>query len=122
MLSTHMRLCDSMSANDQIILEVKHLKQYFPIRTGLLQRVVGQVKAVDDISFFVRERETLGLVGESGCGKTTAGRTILRLYDPTEGEIWFRKANGELVNLTSLSARELKALRREIRMIFQDPF
>jgi oligopeptide/dipeptide ABC transporter ATP-binding protein len=104
------------------ILEVKNLKQYFPIRRGLLQRVVGHVRAVDDVSFFVRERETLGLVGESGCGKTTAGRTILRLYDPTAGEIWFRKADGTRVDLATLSAHEMKAMRREIRMIFQDPF
>src|SRR5262249_41271863 len=104
------------------ILEVKNLKQYFPIRRGLLQRVVGQVRAVDDVSFFVRERETLGLVGESGCGKTTAGRSILRLYDPTGGQIWFRRTDGTRVDLAALSGQEMKAMRREIRMIFQDPF
>ncbi len=104
------------------ILDVRDLRQWFPIRTGLLQRVSGYIKAVDGVSFTVRENEVLGLVGESGCGKTTAGRTILRLYDPTGGEVWYQKANGELVDIASLHADEVKPLRRELRMIFQDPF
>ena len=81
---------------DNILLEVKDLKLYFPIYRGLFQRLVGHVKAVDGISFSVKEREVLGLVGESGCGKTTAGRTILRLYDPTAGEIHYRDKNGRV--------------------------
>jgi oligopeptide/dipeptide ABC transporter ATP-binding protein len=113
---------DNTGNTDNPLLEVKNLKQYFPIRQGLLQRVVGDVKAVDDVSFALRERETLGLVGESGCGKTTTGRAILRLYDPTAGEIWFRRASGERVNVAGLSQHEMKPLRREMRMIFQDPF
>ena len=112
---------DEMSNNNNI-LEVRNLKMYFPIYRGLLQRVAGHVKAVDGVSFSLREREVLGLVGESGCGKTTVGRTILRLYDPTSGEIRFRKQTGEWVDVAKISLREMKPLRREMRMVFQDPF
>lgn len=107
---------------ENILLEVKDLKQHFPIRQGFLQRVVGHVKAVDGVSFSLREGEVLGLVGESGCGKTTTGRAILRLYDPTAGEVWFRTEDGERVDVASISQQEMKPLRREMRMIFQDPF
>ncbi|MBI1877578.1 MAG: ABC transporter ATP-binding protein [Chloroflexi bacterium] len=112
-----------MQANeDHVILKVKDLKQHFPIHQGFLQRVVGHIKAVDGVSFFISEEEILGLVGESGCGKTTLGRTILRLYDPTAGEIWFRQHTGEWLDISQISQREMKPLRREMRMIFQDPF
>jgi oligopeptide/dipeptide ABC transporter ATP-binding protein len=111
-----------MYANDNIILEVKELKQHFPIHQGFLQRVVGHVKAVDGVNFFLREQEVLGLVGESGCGKTTTGRSILRLYDPTDGEIWFRKEDGQRIEISKISQRDMKPIRREMRMIFQDPF
>ncbi len=107
---------------DDILLEVKDLKLYFPIYRGLIQRIVGHVKAVDGVSFFLREREVLGLVGESGCGKTTVGRTVLRLYDPTAGEIRYRNRSGEWIDIARISQREMKPLRREMRMIFQDPF
>jgi oligopeptide/dipeptide ABC transporter ATP-binding protein len=95
---------------------------HFPIRQGFLQRVVGQVKAVDGVSFQLREKEVLGLVGESGCGKTTVGRTLLRLYDPTSGEIRYRSKSGEWIDIAKISQSAMKPLRQEMRMIFQDPF
>jgi oligopeptide transport system ATP-binding protein len=98
------------------ILEIKNIKKYFPIKKGLLLREVGQVKAVDDVSFFVRQGETLGLVGESGCGKSTLGRTIIRLYEPTAGSIEFKKQNFQKV-----SGQKLRNMRRDMQMIFQDP-
>ena len=107
---------------DGTILEVRNLTKYFPIKRGLLKREVGSVKAVDDVSFNIREGETLGLVGESGCGKTTSSRCILRAIEPTSGEIMFRTANGDEVNLATLPNRELRPLRREMQMVFQDPF
>ena len=109
-------------AVDNLILKVKDLKMHFPLRQGMLQRVAGTIKAVDGVSFELREREVMGLVGESGCGKTTVGRTILRLYDPTDGEVLFHRANGDWVDVAKLDRREMKALRQEMRMIFQDPF
>ncbi len=108
-------------SNENVLLEVKDLKMHFPITKGFLGRTVGHVRAVDGVSFFVREGETLGLVGESGCGKTTTGRCILRAYDPTGGQILYRRRDGTEADLTTLSRRELKPYRREIRMIFQDP-
>lgn len=99
-----------------ILLEVKNLKTWFPVRRGLLQRTVGNVKAVDDVSFFVRRGETLGLVGESGCGKTTVGRTILRLIPNSGGEVHF---DGK--DVLAAGALDLRKLRREMQIIFQDP-
>ncbi|MFW5713974.1 MAG: ABC transporter ATP-binding protein [Brevefilum sp.] len=110
-----------------VILEVKGLKKFFPITKGILQRVAGNVKAVDNIDFFVREGETLGLVGESGCGKTTASRTVIRLYDPTGGASYFKSkvlSNTDepvIVNLNELDKNQMKLIRREMSMIFQDP-
>ena len=111
-----------LQPNDSYLLEVKHLKKHFPIREGFFRRVVGQVRAVDDVSFAIREGETLGLVGESGCGKTTTARTILRAIDPTSGQILFRTAQGDVVDLAALSEKEIRPLRRDMQMIFQDPF
>jgi oligopeptide/dipeptide ABC transporter ATP-binding protein len=111
-----------MKNGNQTILEVKNLKKYFPIRKGLFQRMVGAVRAVDDVSFTIQENEILGLVGESGCGKTTVGRTILRLYDPTDGEIWYRDVDENRVDIANIDLKSMKPLRQQMRMIFQDPF
>src|ERR1700752_1861331 len=99
------------------LLRVKNLKKYFPIRGGLLSREVARVHAVDDVSFDIMPGETLGIVGESGCGKSTLGRTILRLIEPTSGEISF---DGK--NLVNMSQRELRDMRRQMQIIFQDPY
>jgi peptide/nickel transport system ATP-binding protein len=100
------------------LVELEHLKVYFPIKSGIiLDRHVGDIRAVDDVSLTIERGETLGLVGESGCGKSTVGRTILRLYDPTEGKIIF---DGR--DISKLSEQELRPLRRRMQMVFQDPF
>ncbi|HEU4449550.1 MAG TPA: ABC transporter ATP-binding protein [Gaiellaceae bacterium] len=106
-----------MSANGDLV-RIENLKVYFPIKSGIvLDRHVGDIRAVDDVSFSIERGETLGLVGESGCGKSTVGRAILRLYEPTEGRIVF---DGQ--DITHLSERELRPLRRRMQMVFQDPF
>lgn len=107
---------------NNIILQVKSLKKYFPIEKGVLKRTVGHVKAVDDINFEIRKGEVLGLVGESGCGKTTLGRSILRAIDPTEGEVLLTTRTGDVVDITKLDKKALRALRKEMNMVFQDPF
>ena len=103
------------------LVEVSNLRMHFPITKGFFNRAVGHVKAVDDVSFDVIEGETLGVVGESGCGKTTTGRCLMRILDPTAGRILYRRRDGGVVDLAALTARELKPYRRDIRMIFQDP-
>jgi oligopeptide transport system ATP-binding protein len=108
----------SATGEDKHLVQVDQLKMYFPVTSGILfQRKIADVKAVDGISFFVREGETLGLVGESGCGKSTTGRAILQLYRPTEGTITF---DGTVLN--KLKGRSLRAFRRRMQMIFQDPY
>ena len=104
------------------ILSVEGLKKTFPVRRGLLKRVVGHVRAVDDVSFAVEKGRTLGLVGESGCGKTTTGRMILRALDATAGHVWFRRADGQVVDMTALDRRSVREARRDMQMIFQDPY
>jgi oligopeptide transport system ATP-binding protein len=99
------------------LLEARHVKKYFPIRRGLLQREVAHVHAVDDVTFAVRPGETLGLVGESGCGKSTLGRTLVRLLEPTDGDIIFQGRS-----IAHLGTRRLRPLRSEIQMVFQDPY
>lgn len=99
------------------LIEVKNLKKYFPIKGGFFNKTVAHLKAVDNVSFFIKKGEVLGLVGESGCGKTTVGRTLLRLYEPSAGEIYFE---GE--NITKLSNELLRVKRRDMQFIFQDPY
>lgn len=103
--------------SEETILEVKNLKKYFPIKKGLLRRETGRVHAVDGVSFKLKKGESLGLVGESGCGKSTLGRTLIRLYEPTEGTIEFKGKDFCL-----LKGAELRAARKKIQMIFQDPY
>ena len=103
------------------VLEVVDLRKHFPIRRGFLRRTVGQVRAVDGVTFHIRKGETLALVGESGCGKTTVSRCILRALSPTSGEIRFT-VDGKQVDLAALSKRQLKRYRRHLQMVFQDPF
>ena len=121
-------MTESIQARDEtILLDVQGLKKWFPIQKGLLRKVVGHVKAVDDVSFYLRKGETLGLVGESGCGKTTASRTVIRLYEPTGGSAYYRtrslSADGseQFVNIFDLTKEQMKLVRREMAMVFQDP-
>ncbi len=103
--------------DNNILVEVKNLRMYFPVLAGVMRRKVADVKAVDDISFFIRKGETLGLVGESGCGKTTTGRCILQMYRISSGEIFF-----EGLDLTKLRGESLRKMRRNMQLIFQDPY
>lgn len=104
------------------MLEVRDLKMHFPIRLGIFSQTSGYVKAVDGVSFEIKSGETLGLVGESGCGKSTIGRCLVRAYDVTDGQMLYQAADGSVVDLAAIEGNELRALRKDIRMIFQDPY
>ncbi len=110
------------TSTEELLLEVIALKKHFPIRRGFFKRIVGYVKAVDDVNFYVSQGETLGLVGESGCGKTTTGRCILRAIDPSSGQIWYRDPNLGRVDIAQLEKDQVRKVRRSVRMIFQDPY
>jgi peptide/nickel transport system ATP-binding protein len=115
-------LSDSHQLSNEVLLEVKNLRKYFPIEKGFIRRVVGNVRAVDGVSFVIHEGETLGLVGESGCGKTTTARCILRAIEPTDGQILFRMSDNKVVDLSRFSRQQLRPVRPQMQMIFQDPF
>ena len=118
MVATQEQTMSSSNGTGEVLLEVKDLKMYFPVTAGIIfQRKIADVKAVDGVTFSIKRGETLGLVGESGCGKTTTGRAILQLYKPTQGNIIF-----EGQDLTQLSGSEMRAMRRKIQVIFQDPY
>lgn len=106
-----------LSSQSENLLEIHNLKTYYPVKGGFFKQTVGDVKAVDNISFEIKRGETLGLVGESGCGKSTAGRTILRLLKPTEGKIIF-----DGIDITNLSGKSLRGIRKDLQMVFQDPY
>ncbi len=110
------------SPRNAALLEVRNLCKYFPIQKGFLKKTIGNVRAVDDVSFFVEEGETLGLVGESGCGKTTTSRCVVRAIPPSSGQVLFRTGEGQVVDLATLDRAALRPLRPQMQMIFQDPY
>ncbi|WP_409340856.1 ABC transporter ATP-binding protein [Paenibacillus sp. MBLB4367] len=107
---------------DDILLDIRNMKKYYPVYKGLLKKVVGQVKAVDNVSLFVRKGETLGLVGESGCGKSTLGKCIVRLQSPTSGEMLYRLGDGGMRDILALDKKESFDVRKKIQIVFQDPY
>jgi peptide/nickel transport system ATP-binding protein len=121
-LSSNGATAASGMENADNLLEVRDLRMFFPLRSGLFSQVTGHVKAVDGVSFDIKRGETLGLVGESGCGKSTIGRCIVRAYQVTGGQMLYRRENGETDNLAAMQGDALRRLRKDIRMIFQDPY
>ncbi|MBZ0289454.1 MAG: ATP-binding cassette domain-containing protein, partial [Anaerolineae bacterium] len=112
----------SQMDNVDNLLEVRDLQMYFPLRRGLFSQVTGHVRAVDGVTFDIKRGETLGLVGESGCGKSTIGRCIVRAYQVTNGQMLYRQEDGAVKDLATLQGDALRGLRKDIRMIFQDPY
>ncbi|QHT59627.1 ABC transporter ATP-binding protein [Paenibacillus lycopersici] len=108
--------------HEEFVLDVRSMKKYFPIKQGFMKRTVGFVRAVDDVHIQIRPGETLGLVGESGCGKTTLGRCVLRAIEPTSGTTLFQDRQGRIKDVTKLNNQELRAIRRDMQLIFQDPY
>ena len=104
------------------LLDVKKLKKFYPIKKGFFKKTIGHVKSVDEVDFYINEGETLGLVGESGCGKTTTSRCILRALKPSQGQILYRSKENQLIDIAKLSRDEMRPLRKDMQMIFQDPF
>ena len=113
---------NSNAIDDDVVLQVNNLKKYFPIQRGFLKRRAGEVRAVDDVSFSIRQGQTVSLVGESGCGKTTTSRCIVRALDPTSGQILYRTESNNVVDLATMSQSQIRPLRRGFQMVFQDPF
>jgi peptide/nickel transport system ATP-binding protein len=113
---------DARQPKGNKLIDVTDLRMHFPIHRGLLRKTIGHVKAVDGVSLYIEEGETLGLVGESGCGKTTLGRCLIRIYDPTGGEILYRTRDGHMIDLAALERQAVRPYHRDIRMIFQDPY
>lgn len=111
-----------MMKSQEIILDVKGIKKYFPITSAFLKKTIGYVKAVDNVDLFIKKGETFGLVGESGCGKTTLGRCILRAVEPSAGTNLFNNSKGEMVDVNAMEYKELRRIRRDMQMIFQDPY
>jgi peptide/nickel transport system ATP-binding protein len=116
------RLAEEAASDAKSLVDIRDLTMHFPIKRGMFGRAAGAIRAVDGVDLTIRPGETLGLVGESGCGKTTVGRCLARVLTPTAGKINYQTASGETVDLAGLGTRELKAYRREIRVVFQDPF
>jgi oligopeptide/dipeptide ABC transporter ATP-binding protein len=112
----------SLQMPDDVLISVRNLKKYFPIHAGWIKRHVGDIKAIDDVSLDIRRGETFGLVGESGSGKSTVARLMLRAYSLTDGQILFRGADGSVTDLSALTDKQMRGMRREMQMIFQDPY